>query len=397
MQLSEFKPAEDYYDGNRQSVKQGIDERVGFCTVAQKTTTPESTEKPRYRHLSEVFRHFHRQEAWNLDSCLLASPAWRSSFPPVAGEIIKSQGSSLWKDAWHRLSRNKPALFSLGVLVLILIACFIGPFLPFVKNPTLINLANATADPSAAHWFGTDQLGRDLFSRVLSGGQVSLLVGLVATGVAVIIGVIYGAVSGYIGGAVDSLMMRFVDILFALPFLVLVILFALVVDEPSSKFTTWIIESTGWPRNRVAPITTLIPLFVAIGAIGWLTIARIVRAQVLNVKKLEFVEAAISLGLSRPRILFRHILPNVIGPIIIYTTLAVPGIMLLESVLSFLGLGVKPPNSSWGILIKDGADRMEVSPYLLIFPSLFFATTLFALNFLGDGLRDALDPKSSKD
>ncbi len=286
---------------------------------------------------------------------------------------------------------------SLGILVVILLACFVGPFLPFVKSSTTINLANAVAEPSVTHWFGTDQLGRDLFSRVLNGGQVSLLVGLVATGVAVIIGVIYGSISGYVGGMVDSVMMRFVDILFALPFLVLVILFALVVDEPSSEFTTWIIDSTGWPRDRVAPITTLIPLFIAIGAIGWLTIARIVRAQVLNVKKLEFVEAAISLGLSRPRILFRHILPNVIGPIIIYTTLAVPGIMLLESVLSFLGLGVKPPNSSWGILIKEGADRMEISPYLLLFPSLFFATTLFALNFLGDGLRDALDPKSSKD
>jgi oligopeptide transport system permease protein len=279
----------------------------------------------------------------------------------------------------------------------VVIACFIVPFLPFEKNPTAINLANPAASPSAAYWFGTDQLGRDLFARVLYGGQVSLLVGFVATGVAVIIGVVYGAVSGYIGGKTDAVMMRFVDILFALPFLVLVILFALVVDEPSSDFTSWIIETTGWERDRVAPITTLIPLFIAIGAIGWLTIARIVRAQVLSVKNLDFVEAAVSLGLSRFRILFRHILPNVIGPIIIYTTLAVPGIMLLESVLSFLGLGVKPPNSSWGILIKEGADRMEVTPYLLLFPSLFFAATLFALNFLGDGLRDALDPKSSKD
>lgn len=315
----------------------------------------------------------------------------------MANAAKPSQGSSLWKDAWHRLARNKPALLSLGVLVVVVIACFIVPFLPFVKNPTAINLANPAASPSAAYWFGTDQLGRDLFARVLYGGQVSLLVGFVATGVAVIIGVVYGAVSGYVGGKTDAVMMRFVDILFALPFLVLVILFALVVDEPSSDFTSLIIETTGWERDRVAPITTLIPLFIAIGAIGWLTIARIVRAQVLSVKNLDFVEAAVSLGLSRFRILFRHILPNVIGPIIIYTTLAVPGIMLLESVLSFLGLGVKPPNSSWGILIKEGADRMEVTPYLLLFPSLFFAATLFALNFLGDGLRDALDPKSSKD
>lgn len=280
---------------------------------------------------------------------------------------------------------------------MVVIACFVVPFLPFVKDPTVINLTNPAAAPNANHWFGTDQLGRDLFARVLYGGQVSLLVGFVATGVAVLIGVIYGAFSGYVGGKIDAVMMRFVDILFALPFLVLVILFALVVDDYSSAFTTWIIEITGWERGRVAPITTLIPLFIAIGAIGWLTIARIVRAQVISVKTLDFVEAAVSLGLSRFRILFRHILPNVIGPIIIYTTLAVPGIMLLESVLSFLGLGVKPPNSSWGILIKEGSDRMEVTPYLLLFPSLFFATTLFALNFLGDGLRDALDPKSSKD
>lgn len=307
------------------------------------------------------------------------------------------KGSSLWKDAWHRLSHNRAAIVSLFVLVFILLLCFIGPLLPFVKSPTAVNLANPTAAPSMSYWFGTDQLGRDLFARVLYGGQVSLLVGIVATAVAVVIGVIYGAIAGYAGGKIDDLMMRFVDILFALPFLVLVILFALVVDTPASEFTEWVIQTTGWNRDRVAPITTLIPLFIAIGAIGWLTIARIVRAQVMAVKKQEFVEAAVSLGLGRGRILFRHILPNVIGPIIIYTTLAVPGIMLLESVLSFLGLGVKPPNSSWGILIKEGADRMEISWLLLFFPSLFFASTLFALNFLGDGLRDALDPRSAKD
>jgi oligopeptide transport system permease protein len=307
------------------------------------------------------------------------------------------KGTSLWKDAWHRLSHNRAAMISLVGLTVILLLCFIGPLLPVVKSPTLVNLANPSASPSGTHWFGTDQLGRDLFARVLYGGQVSLLVGLVATAVAVAIGVVYGAVAGYAGGKIDDLLMRFVDILFALPFLVLVILFALVVDQPAAEFTDWVILKTGFARDRVAPITTLIPLFIAIGAIGWLTIARIVRAQVMAVKNQEFVEAAVSLGLSRTRILFRHILPNVIGPIIIYTTLAVPGIMLLESVLSFLGLGVKPPNSSWGILIKEGADRMEINGFLLFFPSVFFATTLFALNFLGDGLRDALDPKSAKD
>ena len=307
------------------------------------------------------------------------------------------KGSSLWQDAWHRLSRNHAAMAGLWFLVFILIVCFIGPLLPFVKSPTVINLDNPGASPSGAHWFGTDQLGRDLFARVLYGGQVSLLVGLVATGVAVVIGLIYGAIAGYVGGKMDAILMRIVDILFALPFLVLVILFSLVVDEPASDFTEWVIGTTGWSRDKVAPITTLIPLFIAIGSIGWLTIARIVRAQVMTFKQQEFVEAARSLGLGHTRILFRHILPNVIGPIIVYTTLAVPGIMLLESVLSFLGLGVRPPNSSWGILIKEGSDRMETNLWLLLFPALFFSSTLFALNFLGDGLRDALDPKSSKD
>ena len=303
----------------------------------------------------------------------------------------------MWQDAWHRLSRNKAAMLGLWFLVLIVLLCFLGPLMPFIKSPTAINLDNAGAAPDAEHWLGTDQLGRDVMSRLLYGGQISLLVGFVATAVAVLIGLVYGAVSGYFGGKVDDLMMRIVDILFALPFLVLVILFSLVVDKPASDFTEWVIRTTGWSRDKVAPITTLIPLFIAIGAIGWLTIARIVRAQVITYKQQEFVEAARSLGLGHLRILFRHILPNVVGPIIVYTTLAVPGIMLLESVLSFLGLGVQPPNSSWGILIKEGADRMETDMGLLIYPAFFFSSTLFALNFLGDGLRDALDPKAAKD
>lgn len=307
------------------------------------------------------------------------------------------KGLSPWQDAWHRLSRNKAAMLGLWFLVAIVLLCFLGPLLPLVKSPTIIDLDKPGAAPSAEHWFGTDQLGRDLFARVLYGGQVSLLVGIVATAVAVCIGLVYGAISGYLGGRTDDLMMRVVDILFALPFLVLVILFSLVVDKPASDFTEWVISTTGWSRDKVAPITTLMPLFIAIGSIGWLTIARIVRAQVMTFKQQEFVEAARSLGLGHTRILFRHILPNVIGPIIVYTTLAVPGIMLLESVLSFLGLGVRPPNSSWGMLIKEGADRMETNKWLLLFPAFFFSSTLFALNFLGDGLRDALDPRSSKD
>ena len=301
------------------------------------------------------------------------------------------KGTSLWKDAWHRLAHNRAAIVSLGVLIVILLLCFIGPLLPFVKSPTLINLANSSAAPSTAHWFGTDPLGRDLFARVLYGGQVSLLVGLVATAVAVAIGVIYGAVAGYAGGKIDDLLMRFVDILFALPFLVLVILFALVVDKPASEFTEWVIQTTGIARDRIAPITTLIPLFIAIGAIGWLTIARIVRAQVMAVKKQEFVEAAVSLGLSRTRILFRHILPNVIGPIIIYTTLAVPGIMLLESVLSFLGLGVKPPEPEWGLMLNTLRTAIYVNPWVAALPGAMIFAVSICFNLLSDGMRSAMD------
>jgi oligopeptide transport system permease protein len=188
-----------------------------------------------------------------------------------------------------------------------------------------------------------------------------------------------------------------VDVLFALPFIVLVIIFSLSVEEPARRLTQWVSGMTGWSVEMVSPMTGLIPLFIAIGALGWLTLARIVRTQTMELKGQEFVEAARSLGIGHMKILFRHIAPNLFGAVIVYTTLAVPGIMLLEAVLSFLGLGVKAPNSSWGTLIKEGADRMEVSPELLLFPALLFSATLLALNFLGDGLRDALDPKSSKD
>lgn len=307
------------------------------------------------------------------------------------------KGSSLWKDAAIRLSRNKAALASAGILLLIALACFAGPLLSLLPNPNEQNLARITEGMTADHWFGTDQLGRDLLSRVLYGGRISLLVGLVATAVSLIIGVIYGLISGYAGGKTDAFMMRSVDILFALPFIVLLIIFSLTIQEPSSKLAAWIIDTTGWSSESVTPITGLIPLFIAIGALGWLTLARIVRTQTMELKNQEFVEAARSLGLSHTKILLFHIAPNLLGPVVVYTTLSVPGIMLLEAVLSFLGLGVKAPNSSWGTLIKEGADRMEITPELLLFPALLFSITLLALNFLGDGLRDALDPKSSKD
>ena len=307
------------------------------------------------------------------------------------------KGSSLWKDAAIRLSRNKAALASSAILILIALACFAGPLLSFLHNPNVQDLSRITEGISGDHWFGTDQLGRDLLARVLYGGRISLLVGLVATGVSLIIGVLYGLISGYAGGKTDAFMMRTVDILFALPFIVLIIIFSLTIQEPSSQFASWVIETTGWSTESVTPIAGLIPLFIAIGALGWLTLARIVRTQTMELKNQEFVEAARSLGLSHTKILLFHIAPNLLGPVVVYTTLSVPGIMLLEAVLSFLGLGVMAPNSSWGTLIKEGADRMEITPELLLFPAFFFSITLLALNFLGDGLRDALDPKSSKD
>lgn len=325
--------------------------------------------------------------------------------PQIEGGVMKNrewnsmeeQGSSLWRDAFLRLSRNRAAMFSLLALALIVAACFLGPLLPWLPHPNVQDLSRIAESPSWQYWFGTDQLGRDLLARVLYGGRISLLVGVVATGVSLVIGVTYGLVSGYAGGRLDALMMRLVDVLFALPFIVLVIIFSLSVEEPAQQLTQWVSGVTGWSVEMVSPMTGLIPLFIAIGALGWLTLARIVRTQTLELKGQEFVEAARSLGIGHMKILFRHIAPNLFGSVIVYTTLAVPGIMLLEAVLSFLGLGVKAPNSSWGTLIKEGADRMEVSPELLLFPALLFSATLLALNFLGDGLRDALDPKSSKD
>lgn len=308
-----------------------------------------------------------------------------------------TRGNSLWKDAWLRLSRNRAAMASLSFLILMVMACFVLPLFPCIANPNATDLNNIAGPCCWEHPFGTDQLGRDLLARVLYGGRISLLVGLVATVVALIIGLVYGLISGYVGGRTDALMMRTVDVLFALPFIVLVIVFSLSIEEPSRQLTASIVELTGWRREAVAPILGLVPLFIAIGALGWLTLARIVRTQTLEIKSQEYIMAAESLGLGHMNILFRHIAPNLLGTVVVYTTLAVPGIMLTESTLSFIGLGVKAPNSSWGTLIKEGADRMEVTPELLIFPAVFFCLTLLALNFLGDGLRDAIDPKSAKD
>jgi oligopeptide transport system permease protein len=252
------------------------------------------------------------------------------------------------------------------------VLCFIGPFF-FELSYEDQDLEHTMEAPSAQHWMGTDALGRDVFIRLLYGGRVSIGVGFAATLVSIFIGVLYGAISGYSGGKTDIVMMRTIDILYALPFTIFVILLMVL-----------------FGRNIVL-------LFVAIGAVEWLTMARIVRSQVRSIKNQDYISAAIALGLRRSKILLKHVIPNILGPVIVYATLTVPAVMLLEAVLSFLGLGVQPPMSSWGVLIKDGSETMEVYPWLLCFPAFFFSLTLFALNFLGDGLRDAIDPRSSID
>lgn len=296
-----------------------------------------------------------------------------AEFPTVTQHTAEIEvGQSLWQDAWHRLRQNKMAVAGAIFVLLLAVASFLAPLIaPHSYDQT--NLAIGATKPSLAHWFGTDVLGRDLFSRTLYGGRISLSVGLVATAVSVIIGVLYGSISGYVGGRLDVVMMRIVDILYALPFVVFVILLMVI-----------------FGRN-------IYLLFGAIGAVEWLDMARIVRGQVMSLKRQEFVEAAVALGLRKRRIILRHMIPNVLGIVIIYSTLIVPSVMLLEAFLSFLGFGVQPPMSSWGTLINDGAKSMEEYPWLLIFPSLFFSLTLFSLNFLGDGLRDALDVRASKD
>ena len=281
-------------------------------------------------------------------------------------------GTSLWQDAWHRLKKNRMALVSFWILVFMVAFCFVGPlFSPYDHRDN--NLEQTLLAPRLSHPFGTDDLGRDQLTRVMIGGRVSLGVGIIATAVSLLIGVTYGATAAYVGGKLDSAMMRFVDVLYALPFTIFVILLMTLFER------------------------SIVLLFIVIGAVEWLTMARIVRGQVLSIKKQEFVEAAVSLGYSTRRIIFRHIIPNVLGVVVVYATLTVPSVMLLESFLSFLGLGVQPPMPSWGSLIKLGADNIVLFPYLLLIPAIFFSLTLFSLNFLGDGLRDALDPKSSKD
>ena len=283
---------------------------------------------------------------------------------------MNNQESSLFKDALIRLTTNKLSLFSLIYILLLVVIAIITPFIaPY--DYAYQDLALGASAPSSDHLLGTDTLGRDLLTRMMYGSRISLMVGFLATSVALVIGVIWGTVAGFSGGKTDAIMMRIVDTLYGIPFIILIILLMVI-----------------FGRN-------LILLFLAIGAVEWLTMARIVRSQVLNLSKQEFILSAEAMGVNKLSIIFRHLIPNAMGPVIVYATLTVPQIMLLESFLSFLGLGVQPPLSSWGLLIRDGAVSMEEYWWLLIFPSLAFSLTLFSLNFIGDGLRDAIDPRTA--
>jgi oligopeptide transport system permease protein len=280
------------------------------------------------------------------------------------------QGRSLWQDALERFMSNKAAMGGVIVLLLISLMSIIGPMMsPYTLED--LSWENISAAPTLAnsHWFGTDDTGRDMWVLTWMGARVSLIIGVMTTIIALVIGVAYGATAGYVGGRADSLMMRFVDVLYALPLLFFIIILV-----------------TVFGRN-------IYLVFVAIGCVEWLTMARIVRGQTLSVKRKEYIEAALASGVKTPTIIRRHVIPNVIGPVIVYVTLLVPTNILVESYLSFLGLGVQEPLTSWGVLISRGANSLETTPWLLLIPATCLAITMFCFNFIGDGLRDALDPK----
>ena len=282
---------------------------------------------------------------------------------------MSTSESSLTKKAFNRLVSNKLSLFGgIYILLLIVLAIFTPLIAPYDYAYQDLNLG--PSGPSPEHLLGTDTLGRDLLTRMMYGSRISLMVGFLATMVALVIGVLWGTIAGFAGGRTDAIMMRIVDVLYGIPFIILIILLMVI-----------------FGRN-------LVLLFMAIGAVEWLTMARIVRSQVMSLSQQEFVLSAEAMGVSKKDIISRHLIPNAIGPVIVYATLTVPQIMLLEAFLSFLGLGVQAPMSSWGLLIRDGAVSMEEYWWLLIFPSLAFSLTLFSLNFIGDGLRDALDPRT---
>ena len=307
----------------------------------------------------------------------------------IGAELVV--GSSLWRDAWRRLLKNKLAVFGMIVVVVIVLAAVIGPTIiqratgyayDVIPKDTRLNKSfppfrSPEGGFSWMHPMGTDNAGRDILARVLSGGQISLMVALIATLVSLVIGVSYGAIAGYVGGRIDDVMMRVVDVLYSLPYVIIVIVLLALLPAKT-------------------PTGQLAELFFALGAVSWLTMARIVRGQVMSLKNQDFILAARATGVSTPKIIFRHLVPNALGPVIVYATLTIPSVMLSEAFLSFLGLGVRPPRVSWGSLAADGAQTLAIFPWQLIFPGVTMALMLLSLNFLGDGLRDALDPQMRK-
>lgn len=301
-----------------------------------------------------------------MTSANMASP--NAEALNAAGAV---EGRSLWQDALRRLFANKAAVVSLMILVIVAALCFAGPaFLPWAYDAIdWDHVEGIGPDPASGHYLGTDSVGRDLLARTLFGGRISLTVGLLATSVALLIGVTVGAVAGYVGGTTDQLLMRFVDLMYSVPLTFFVIILMVL-----------------FGRNFAL-------MFIAIGFVEWLTMARIVRGQTLSLRNKEFIDAARASGAGTGAIILRHIVPNVLGVVAVYVTLTIPQVIILESFLSFLGLGIQEPMTSWGMLINEGAAEMETVPRTLFVPALCMTVTLFCLNFLGDGLRDALDPK----
>ncbi|MDW0118325.1 ABC transporter permease [Sporosarcina thermotolerans] len=289
----------------------------------------------------------------------------------AAAEQIVGESTSYWKDAWRRFKKNKLALFGVAVIIFLAIMAFIGgPISGQSYDDT--DLINANQTPSAEHWFGTDNLGRDVFARTWYGAKISLFIGLMASLIDLIIGVIWGAVSGFFGGKVDEYMMRVADILYGVPYLLVVIL--LMVVMPPGLWT----------------------MIIAMTITGWISMARIVRGQVMQLRSEEYVLASKSLGASNSRLLFRHLVPNTIGPILVTLTLTIPTAIFTEAFLSYLGLGVPAPRASWGTMASDALPAFQYTPHQLFFPAFFICLTILAFNVIGDGLRDALDPKESK-
>jgi oligopeptide transport system permease protein len=292
----------------------------------------------------------------------------------LAGQLERAaapaRGRSPWRDARTRFMRNKAAVVSLGLLLLIALACIVGPWLLHADfDTTDWNAMSLPPTLQGQHWWGTDESGRDLLVRCLIGGRISLMVGLLATIASVAIGIAWGATAGFVGGKVDGFMMRFVDMMYAIPYLLIAILLVTILGR---EFYL---------------------VVLAITAFSWMDMARVVRGQTLSLRTMEFVEAARAIGVPTRRIIFGHVVPNLLGVVVIYTTVTVPGVILTESVLSFLGLGIQEPMTSWGVLIEDGAKVMDVAPWMLLFPAAMLSLTLYCFNFIGDGLRDALDPK----